>query len=223
MTLARRAWWWILDYAYAGRWQFRSAVSRIDPTRYRNGTGTPVLVIPGIYETWHFMRPLIRAVHAGGHPVHVVTLLQNNRLPVPKAAAIVADYIVAEDLHDVVILAHSKGGLIGKFAMLRRDTEGRIVSMVAICSPFSGSRYARYMMLPSLRSFRPTDSITLELARETAINERITSVFGLFDPHIPEGSVLPGATNIQVEVGGHFRIIADRRTADVVLAAVDRT
>ena len=31
------------------------------------------------------------------------------------------------------------------------------------------------------------------------------------DPHIPEGSALPGATNIELDAGGHFRILADPR------------
>jgi len=52
-----------------------------------------VVVIPGIYETWQFMRPLVDALHQAGHPVHVVTLLQNNRMPVERAAGLVIDYL----------------------------------------------------------------------------------------------------------------------------------
>ncbi|WP_354235132.1 alpha/beta hydrolase [Arthrobacter sp. UYEF3] len=210
--------WWALDYVYAVGRQLRSAVSRVSPDEFLSGTGRPVLVIPGIFEDWRFMLPLIRNLHEAGHPVHVVTVLQRNRLAVPKAAALIADYLRDRDLTDTLIVAHSKGGLIGKFAMTSLDPKLRIAQMVAVASPFSGSRYAGLMLLPSLRALSPRDAVTLQLSREQRINERITSIYGLFDPHIPEGSVLPGARNVQLDTGGHFRILAHGVTLRTVLA-----
>jgi hypothetical protein len=218
----RRAWWWALDYAYAVYWQSRALTTRAPATDLLGGVKRPVVVLPGIYETWQFMRPMVDALHEAGHPVHVVTLLQNNRLPVDRAALLVAEYLHREGLTDVAIVAHSKGGLIGKYVMMQADAGTRVHSMVAVCTPFAGSRYARYMLLPSLRAFSPTHAITALLAREVAVNARITSVFGEFDPHIPEGSELEGATNIRLPIGGHFRILSDQRCIDAVLAAVAR-
>lgn len=216
-ALARIAGWWVRDYAYAAGRQVRSAVSRVSPDEFLSGTGRPVVVIPGIYEDWRFMLPLIRELHAAGHPVHVVTMLQRNRLAVPKAAALIAEYLHRRDLRDTMIVAHSKGGLIGKYTMMLLDQTRRITRMVAVCSPFLGSRYASYMLLPSLRALSPRNAVTLELSREQSVNERITSVYGLFDPHIPEGSVLPGARNVQLDTGGHFRILAEQDTIRTVL------
>lgn len=210
--------WWARDYAYAVGRQLRSAVSRVSPDEFLSGTGRPVVVIPGIFEDWRFMLPLIRELHRAGHPVHVVTVLQRNRLAVPKAADLIAGYLRERDLTDTMIVAHSKGGLIGKYAMMSLDPEQRISRMVAVCSPFSGSRYAGYMLLPSLRALSPRNAVTVQLSREQGVNERITSVFGLFDPHIPEGSVLPGARNVQLDTGGHFRILAQEETIRTVLA-----
>jgi hypothetical protein len=211
--------WWAQDYLYAVGRQLRGAVSRTRPDDFLSGAGRPVVVIPGIYEDWRFMLPLVRRLHAAGHPVHVVTVLQRNRLAVPKAAGLIAGYILERDLRDVMILAHSKGGLIGKYVMMSLDQERRIAGMVAVCSPFSGSRYAAFMLLPSLRAFSPRNAVTLQLSREERVNERITSVYGLFDPHIPEGSVLPGARNIRLDTGGHFRILAHEDTIRTILAA----
>lgn len=213
----RVAGWWALDYVYAVGRQLRSAVSRVSPDEFLSGTGRPVLIIPGIFEDWRFMLPLIRTLHDAGHPVHVVTVLQRNRLAVPKAAELIAGYLRDRDLTDVLIVAHSKGGLIGKFAMMALDPERRLVRMVAVASPFSGSRYAGFMLLPSLRALSPRSAVTLQLSREQRVNERITSIYGLFDPHIPEGSVLPGARNIQLDTGGHFRILAHEQTLKTVL------
>jgi pimeloyl-ACP methyl ester carboxylesterase len=129
----------------------------------------------------------------------------------------VAQHIEEAGLQDAAIVAHSKGGLIGKYTMLMLDPEQRIDRMITVCTPFSGSRYARYMLLPTLRIFSPRNALTLELAREEAINSRITSVYGPFDPHIPEGSVLPGATNIELPTAGHFRILGDPETARIIV------
>jgi pimeloyl-ACP methyl ester carboxylesterase len=192
-------------------------VSRVQPGSFHQGHRTPVLIIPGVYENWQFMMPLIRSIHDAGHPVHVVTVLQRNKLDVPVAARLVAQHLEEAGLRDAAIVAHSKGGLIGKYAMLNLDPEGRISRMITVCTPFSGSRYAKYMLLPSLRIFSPSNALTLQLAREEAINSRITSIYGPFDPHIPEGSVLPGATNIELPTAGHFRILGDHETARLIV------
>jgi len=213
----RKALWWAQDYAYAAGWQIRGALSRTRADSFHSGHRSPVVVIPGVYENWRFMLPLITALHRAGHPVHVVTVLQWNRLEVPVAARFVAEHIATAGLEEVMIVAHSKGGLIGKYVMLAMDADRRIDRMVAVCSPFSGSRYARYLFIPSLRIFSPRNALTLQMAREETINRRISSVYGVFDPHIPEGSVLPGATNIQLGVAGHFRILGDADTAETIL------
>ena len=212
--------WWLLDYAYAVTWQTRAALSRARPADFRSGSGTPIVIIPGVYETWRFMQPLIQALHEVGHPVHVVAKLGRNRGPVTDAAAIVAAHLEHHDLHGVVIVAHSKGGLIGKQLMTTDDREQRVSGMVAISAPFGGSRFARYLPVPSIRAFAPGNATVRVLGLDQRANHRIVSIFGLFDPHIPEGSELVGARNIRISVGGHFRILGDQRTAQAVLTAV---
>src|SRR3954447_3069499 len=216
-AVLRKALWWAQDYLYAAGWQIRGALSRTRADSFHSGHRSPVVVIPGVYENWRFMLPLITALHAAGHPVHVVTVLQWNRLEVPVAARFVAEHIAAAGLEGVMIVAHSKGGLIGKYVMLAMDADQRIDRMVAICTPFSGSRYARYLMIPSLRIFSPRTALTLQMASEETVNHRISSIYGIFDPHIPEGSVLPGARNIRLRAAGHFRILGDPATAETIL------
>lgn len=219
--LAERAAWWVRDYAYAAVWQLRAAVDRTDPVPLEGGAGTPIVILPGVYKTWRFLQPLIVALHARGHPVHVVALARRNGAPVAELAGLVAEELRERDLHDVVLVAHSKGGLVGKAAMLRRDAADRIRGMVAVAAPFGGSRYARLMWGRTLRSLSPTDATILALSHETTVNARIVSVYGRFDPHIPEGSMLPGAKNVELGTGGHFRILAHPRVMAEVAALAE--
>ena len=224
MNRIRQVGWWIADYVYAGIWQLRSFASRQDPATFLTGQGRPVVILPGVYENWRFMLPLIRDLHEQGHPVHIVAALGRNRVPVPDGARRVAAYLETRGLNDVVLIAHSKGGLVGKQLMSAGVSASRVRAMLAAATPFAGSRYARFMLNRTLRSFSPGNETLTALGRVLEANERIVSVFPSFDPHIPEGSVLEGARNVRVQTAGHFRVLADphtlaeaRRLADGVL------
>jgi triacylglycerol lipase len=224
VNLLERGRAWMLDYAYVGFWQVHGFILREDPARYLTPAPgapagkVPVLLIPGIYETWQFMRPIADHLHRAGHPVHVVQKLGYNRGTVEAMALLAAGYIEEHDLTDVVVVAHSKGGLIGKFLMTMSSIAPRITRLVAINTPFSGSVYANFFLLPSIRAFSPRDRTLRALLANLEINAHITSIYGRFDPHIPGGSFVEGARNIQLDTMGHFRPIADAR----VLQEVDR-
>ncbi len=221
----RRAAWWLQDYAYVTRWQVAGLRHRKDADAFQHPEGRrerAVVLVPGVYESWHFMRPLAAVLHRHGHPVHVVSTLGYNRGTVPAAARLVSDHLAAHGLRDVVVVAHSKGGLIGKYAMLRHDPDRRIRAMVAINTPFGGSPYARWVPLAAVRAFAPTDATLAALAAEREVDARITSVSGPFDPHIPGGSDLDGATNVHLRTPGHFRLLGDPELPAAVLAALRR-
>lgn len=220
--LARRGFAWWLDYVYVGFWQAHALLFPASNRRFLEDTdpaAAPVLLIPGIYETWQFLHPVAKRLHALGHPVHVVHGLGYNSGTIEAMAAVVAAHLRENDLRDVVIVAHSKGGLIGKTVMSATDEGHRVRSMVAINTPFSGSVYARFAPLRSIQEFSPRHAGLIRLAENLEINRSIVSIYGLFDPHIPGGSYLEGATNVQLDTMGHFRPIADHR----LLAAVEES
>lgn len=219
-TALRDLRWWVRDYAYALRGQWRALVGREGAEPLSHGAGTPIVLLPGIYETWRFLEPLARALHERGHPVYVVDELGDNRRPIAEQASRVAVFLLARGLDDVVLVAHSKGGLIGKHVMAFDSAGARVRAMVAVATPFGGSRYSRLMPTPSLRAFASGDATMRALAAAAEANARIVSIYGSFDPHIPEGSELAGARNVRLAEGGHFRILADPRViAEVVRVA----
>jgi hypothetical protein len=220
MNWIRRGWYWYLDYWFVSWWQFRHFFRGRDLGDLGSGDRAPILLLPGVYETWQFLRPIAERLHAAGHPIHILSNLGYNRQPIPDAAALAHRYLEEKALTGVILVAHSKGGLIGKHLMAIDDTTHRVDRMVAIATPFAGSVYARYIPVRTLRVFSPIDETIARLGANLAINARIVSIFGDFDPHIPGGSMLDGATNIRVPVIGHFRILRDARVLDEVDRAI---
>lgn len=224
--LLRQTWWRVRDYTAVLAWQAAGILSRVDPDHLRSGehpVGPPVVLVPGVYESWHFMLPLATLLHDHGVRVHVLPDLGNNRRPVTTGATVLGRYLLKHDLRDVELVAHSKGGLIGKLAMTRTDPDGRIASMVAVNTPFAGSSYARWFVAPSVRAFIPTDATIVALAAERTVNSRITSVYSHWDPHIPSGSALEGAEEVVLDTPGHFRPLADPRLHELLLDRLVRT
>ena len=171
--------------------------------------GPSVVLVPGVYETWRFMWALGVHLHAHGVRVHVVPELGLNRAPIPDSAAVLGAYLARHDLRDVVLVAHSKGGLIGKLAMTSLDPEGRVASLVAVNSPFGGSKLARLIPLAAVRTFAPKHPAIVALDSERAVNARITSVRSRWDPHIPGAGDLDGAKQVILQTPGHFRPVTD--------------
>jgi triacylglycerol esterase/lipase EstA (alpha/beta hydrolase family) len=196
----------VVDYAWAYRVR-ATALRGHDPVLLQSGTRRPVLLLPGVYETWHFLEAIGIRLNALGHPVHVVPTFGRNRGPIAQMAELAGDYLEGVDLRDVAIVAHSKGGLIGKTLMLADEHGARVSRMVAVNTPFSGSDYAHLIPIRTLREFVPTHDTIVALANSADVNRHITSIFSSWDPIIPNGSVLDGATNIELPVSGHFRIL----------------
>jgi alpha-beta hydrolase superfamily lysophospholipase len=210
------------DYPNALRFRVRAVRDAAIPSRFAEGSRRPVMLLPGIYESWHYLRPIAESLNQRGHPVHVIPVLGLNRAPIPATAARVWGELVSRELRGVALVAHSKGGLVGKHMMAIDDAEGRIDRLVAIASPFRGSALARIAPNPALRAFLPSDPVIAALQADRAVNARITSVYPRFDPHIPDGCALDGATNVEVPVVGHFRVLLHVKTTEAVIEAVER-
>ncbi|MBW9092217.1 hypothetical protein JNB62_00805 [Microbacterium jejuense] len=256
-SVVRRGLWWAADYVYALRRQlavlsFPWAIGRPRPTPDAWRRGDPrlpeVYLLPGVYEHWTFLRPVGDALADAGHRVRVVHGLGVNRRSIAGTADRLAALLGKTPAPPAgrVLVAHSKGGLIGKHVLVSTGAaaraaaeaadggdpaeaaataphEGRplgLLGMVAVATPFGGSRLASLFVVPSIRAFRPQDETIVTLGRETSVNGRIVSVFGPWDPHIPEGSALDGATNVAVPVSGHFRVLGSKATRRAVLDGV---
>lgn len=225
----RRGLWWMADYFYASRRQlavlglpWSIGRPRPVPPAWSRGDGVEVVLVPGVYEHWTFLRPLGDALSAAGHRVLVIHGLGMNRRTISSTAerlgSVLAEHAAPGGR---VIVAHSKGGLIGKQVLVSPDAASLdLIGLVAVATPFGGSRLARLFFVPSIRAFDPQDETILSLGRANSVNGRIVSIFGPYDPHIPEGSALEGATNVLVPTAGHFRVLAAHTTHSAVIDGI---
>ncbi len=214
-----------VDYAIAGWVQVRALAERSAPERYREGDPAKptIVLIPGVYETWLFMKPVADLLNERGYPVAVVRGLGYNRRPVVDTSTRLARALSRRPAPAAgrVIVAHSKGGLVGKHLMLTEGSRLDVRGMVAVCTPFAGSRLARWLLDPSLRAFLPTDSTIVSLSKHADVNARIVSIYPPVDQHVPDGSQLAGATNVEVDVPGHFRLLSHRLGLAAILDGVE--
>ena len=235
-----RVGWVLRDYGFGARRRLVQLVSRRPPERWRTGDPTlpDVVLVPGVHEHWSFLAPLADALNGAGHRITIVQGLGMNRRSVPETSRMLQRALarVAAPPAGRVIVAHSKGGLIGKHLLTdlvrgsgplgsagaaRLDVRGA----VTLATPYAGSARARWFFDPSMRAFLPTDVTIVELQRDATVNEHIVSIFGTLDAHVPEGSALAGATNVVVPAAGHFRLTASpaahRAAIDAVAALAD--
>ena len=216
---------WIIDYTYMLTGLVSMKKYPTPPSEYTSSSKTQtqsILIIPGIAVRWSFMKPLTDYLHRQNYLVHVIPQLRNNMEDIHSSAHIVSNFISQHELINVIIVAHSKGGLIGKAAMniLEKD---KIKGMVAIATPFSGSSMAKSIPNQSFQELTEESSIVHILESNENVNPRIISIAPKFDNHVrsANGSYLKGALkNISLPISGHHRIVLDKKAWPEIVQAI---
>lgn len=219
----------IADYTYVGRsrlryWRYGSRPPA--PIEAGPDAPAPVLLLPGVFETWHYLKPIRDRLEGLGVPVHSVPALGFNRRPIPEMAERAAEYLEAHDLRGVRIVAHSKGGLIGKLLLVGDAPEaggaGRLERMVSINTPYGGSPLAQFGLGP-FREFQPTRPVIRQLVAAQTVNARITALRSSYDQYVPAASaeLVGAAANVLLPFVGHFRVLGIPAVIDEVVARLD--
>ncbi len=153
---------WVKDYLYAIHKQSLAFLFLKPPVHYlgyvKEGK-VPVILIPGVFEKWHFFKAIVDPISRTGHPIYVLEHLGYNRKEIPHAAQLVRELIEEKKLKGVVIIAHSKGGLIGKYLLSFYNNAGAVKKLITIATPFKGSYAAKYLPLKSVKEFLPESKI----------------------------------------------------------------
>jgi len=217
---------WIRDYLHAIHKQSLAFIYRKPPRHYLEHIidgKKPVILIPGIFEKWHFLKAVADPLSLLGHPIYVLERMGYNTREIPHSAKLIRELIEEKNLRHVVIVAHSKGGLIGKYVLAFYNQDKRVEKVIAIATPFKGSAMATFIPGKAAEELSPRSKIIETLSERKEVNHKITSVFGVFDNHVwPESSCsLEGAKNIQVEVRGHHKILFDKKVREIVVSEIE--
>ncbi|MDO5082187.1 alpha/beta hydrolase [Arachnia propionica] len=187
-------------------------------------SGSPVLLLHGLLERPGHLWRLADHLGAHGHRVITVPGLGWNIGSLERGWRAALEAL--GEHRDVVVVAHSKGGLIGKRLLLEAGDQVR--GMVTVATPFQGSVLATgFSRTPLLRRtplglFDPEGDELRALAADADVDHRIVSLIPTRDPIIPDGSHLAGATNVTLPQVGHFAPLQDEEVWALIRHHVTR-
>lgn len=252
LQILKRVGHWTVDYAYMFRGMGLMYYHHNPPKHYLEYTlpgKCPVILIPGILEKWGFMKQFGDRISLQRHPVYVIPELGMNLTDIPFAARKIKQlirevlphfghnvpnldlrakqvrkFLEKYNITGAVIVAHSKGGLIGKYILAHYNQDHKILGMIAIATPFNGSPLAKMIMHPAFKDLTPASKILEDLEAHTSVNKEIISIIPEFDNHVwgKRGSFLEGGTNIYVDVKGHHKILFSRKVQNLVLESIEK-
>lgn len=177
------------------------------PTALRREGAPTAIILPGWLREWETVEPWGRALHAVGWDVRFVPELDRQPGSLQDLAETLLNFLVEEQLDQVVVVAHSKGGLVTKWAMTMAGGD-RISLLIAVGTPFEGAPLAQ--VLPSEAggdSLRPDNTELSLLEKRTDVNNRIFALEAKRDQNVPSLENLPGARIIRTEVEGHTALL----------------
>jgi triacylglycerol esterase/lipase EstA (alpha/beta hydrolase family) len=124
---------------------------------------------------------------------------------------------------DVVIVAHSMGGLVSR-AYLRRRGGAKVRRLITIGAPHRGSMHARFFPGQSLAEMRPDNAWLDELNVERAQGVPVVSLWSWHDSMVtPQtSSYLDWAENVVLTGIGHNALLDDDVVAERVAAEIRR-
>ncbi len=212
------------DYYQLAKAQLKSFVALPIPKHWSSGDKGDIVLIPGLYEKWHFMKSLGEKLSKAGYRIHVIKNLGRNIKSIDFGTKKLSEYLNQHNINNAIIVAHSKGGLIALDYMLKESAKNtRVKKLIAIAVPFSGTNIGKKVKLNAVKELLPENTFFNNIAKNEKINSRVVSIFPTVDNHIwhHQKSFLPGALNIEFQVKGHHQIIFNDRVHKLVVKNID--
>ena len=201
------------DYKYLVKAQFKTINTQVPHEwRHKENPKADIVLIAGLYERWTFLKPLGEKLHQLGYRIHRVEAIRRNKQSIPSEADKLHAYLTKNQLEDVIVISHSKGGLVALYSMLEHYPTSKIIKLIAIAAPFSGSNMGRLVRVASVKELLPKSKLIKYLNNELSNKPLdVVSVFPNYDNHVwhQKGSILDFAENIEISGAGHHKVLAD--------------
>jgi triacylglycerol lipase len=186
-----------------------------------------VVLIHGIWDTFHTLRKMERALVDAGFAPLVVTLTPNNGRVTLDALgeqvnAQISRAIPADETFSIV--GFSMGGLVARAYLRQQANPKRVPVFVSIASPHRGTWMAWLNNFPGVRDMRPGSAFLAAIDSDVArysTTRWITIRTPLDLMILPStSSGLPWAENHVVPVLAHPLLVLDRRVIDTVVVSL---
>ena len=185
------------------------------PNDWNTGNNGDVILIHGAHAQWVSLEKIASTVHEQGYRIHIVKKLGTNTKPVVAATDDVADYIKVNDLKDVIVIGHSKGGIVAINLLKDPTVAKRIKKVINIAGPLKGSLLA--WVFPSTRELLPSSDLIKHYSQGIDTKKIINLYPRIDNDIIPNKSLLgENCVNKQIDVFGHIRIVEARQTIDEI-------
>lgn len=191
-----------------------------------NLKGRPILMLNGYLgfasELHYHRRNLIKN---GFGPIYTMNVrtgraIESNADDVDKKVEEIRKETGRDDL---ILIGHSKGGLVCVYYALHQAQEHheRITDVITIGSPLTGAPLARFSPGRDAHEMRPGDPFTQEMRREIFKNSsiRFFHIGSLTDEIVPAASALIGSNpsrQLLLKDTGHFSLLFSSRISDQI-------
>jgi hypothetical protein len=196
----------LLDNLEAIKVARESKVDRNPPEAWSHGRRGDVVLFPGWMENWSALWDLGMLANKLGFKVHTIRELGNNTCPLSQGVEIVGNYIIDNNLEQVIGASHSKGALEAWASVNNPEIGPRIDTVLTVSAPFKGTLLG---LIPSLGigDMAPNSKFFKEMKKLRRGNHKITNVYGLQDPLVvPNSSLILEDANANILLGaiGHM-------------------
>lgn len=213
--------------AYSVLMPFPRLAGRAD-SEVPGGPGSvPVLLLHGYLcnrAIWALMRRFIErhGVPAYGHDLE--PLYAGIDDTVPALAARIEDVCAKSGARQLVIVAHSMGGLAAR-AYLRAHGPARVAALVTLGTPHHGTRTAAFAQGENARQMRPGSAWLEDLARAESVAAETVPVTSIYTEDenvvVPAGSAVLGwGRNVRLSGMGHVSLAFSGQVRKLVLESV---
>ncbi len=186
------------------------------PPHWEKGEKGTVILLPGLGEPWTFLQTIAEDLNKLGYSIHAIPKLTYNFRSLATSVALLKNYIEKQKLKNVILLSHSKGGLVAK-QYIDTCTDNNVSLSISIATPYHGTTLA-YIWIFSLKELTPHSQTIKQILNNTKNNHKILNIYAKIDAIVGSSKkpILQGAENVMIDVIGHTKILEDKQTRTAI-------
>lgn len=207
----------ILEYLLILRLRIEGMLIRKTPSKWNTGTKGNVILIQGVHEKWVFLKSIGDSLNKNGFKVHILKGLGTNTKNIAYGVYLLENYLKENNLKDVFLVGHSKGGIVIKKFLSDSPENTRVKKALTIATPHSGSIFG--IIFKSTKEITPKSKLLKNLKFSKENLYKTVNIYSSFDNHVvPNKSLLlEGGNNIKINCIGHTRILKHKGCLDMAV------